>query len=242
MIPVRLALQPVVEPLEIGIARPEIRLVDEVVIVRPDPQELVAGARLDIVEGRDDARLEDVVPGRGVKARVSRSCAGNCGRARNASGAGWRDDLVEKRLPGREIRIAREREAAASPRCRRTAAWRLACRIQARVARGSRGGGALQLGLADADACCMTASRCDARQARDVLRDPQPQPLHLDRVAFVDDVVVDARAAHLREERAQARMALRSGGERGRRARPTSRTCRPSGCTRAAPAIHSSVS
>ena len=49
----------------------------------------------------------------------------------------------------------------------------------------------------------MTDSPVRLRQARDVLRHPQPQPLHLDRVAFVDDVVVDARSADLREERAQ---------------------------------------
>ena len=213
--PGRLTLQPVVEPLEIGIARPEILLVDEVVIVRADPQELVAGARLDIAEGRHDARLKDVVPGRGVKAGYLDRAPEIVARAKSVR-CRMRDDLVEKRLPGREIWIAREGE----PQPVRAVDERnlaLTCRIQAGVARGSPGGGALQL---LGDAVLPHGRRAmRRRQSRDVLRDPQPQPFHLDRVAFIDDVVVDARAARLREERPQARMALRSGGKRGGRAR-----------------------
>src|SRR5258708_22603862 len=55
-----------------------------------------------------------------------------------------------------------------------------------------------------------------SRKARDVSRDPQPQSLHLYRLTFVDNIVVDARAADLREERAHCRMALRRRSERRR--------------------------
>src|SRR4029077_7959749 len=98
----RLALQPVIEPREIGIARPEIAVVDEVVLVRADPQLLIADARLNVVERRQYAGLENVEPGRDVK-------AGDLDRApeivRRPEGVGGRvrDDLVEKGLPGREI-------------------------------------------------------------------------------------------------------------------------------------------
>src|SRR5256885_540628 len=63
----RLVLQPIAEPLEIGIARPEILGIDEVVLIRADPQFLRAGACLDVLKRRDDAGLEDVEPAGDVK-------------------------------------------------------------------------------------------------------------------------------------------------------------------------------
>jgi hypothetical protein len=48
----RLALQPVIEPREIRIPRPEIVMIDEVVLVGADPQLLITGARLNILERR----------------------------------------------------------------------------------------------------------------------------------------------------------------------------------------------
>src|SRR5205085_4660333 len=62
-----LALQPMIEPREIRIARPEISMVDEIVLVRTDPQLLMADARLDIFERCQHAGLKDVEPGRDVK-------------------------------------------------------------------------------------------------------------------------------------------------------------------------------
>ena len=68
-------------------------------------------------------------------------------------------------------------------------------------------------------------------EAGDVARHPQPQPLHFDRLAFIDHIVVDAGAAGLGEKRAQARVAGRGGGEgrrrAGRRARHADPTVRP---------------
>ena len=57
-----------IEPLEIRIARPEIALVNVVVMVGADPQFLIADPRLDVVKARDHAGLKNVVPGGGVKA------------------------------------------------------------------------------------------------------------------------------------------------------------------------------
>ncbi len=56
------------EPLEIGVARPEIAGVDEVVLVGADPQLLRPGARLDLLKRGDDAGLEDVEPAGDMKA------------------------------------------------------------------------------------------------------------------------------------------------------------------------------
>ena len=51
-----------IEPNEIRIARRELFLIHEVVLVRADPQQLVADAGLDLVEGGEDARQENVEP------------------------------------------------------------------------------------------------------------------------------------------------------------------------------------
>src|SRR5215831_6528559 len=100
----RRALQPVIEPGKVRIARPEIAMVDEIVLVRADPQLLIADARLNVAKCRQHTGLEDVKPRCDVKAWdldraaeiVRRS---KCVRRR------VRDDFVEKRLPDREIRI-----------------------------------------------------------------------------------------------------------------------------------------
>ena len=63
------------------------------------------------------------------------------------------------------------------------------------------------------------------RKPRDVLRDPEPEPLHLDRLPFTNNVVVDAGTADLRPERLQRRMAGRGRGI-GRR-RPCRRARHP---------------
>src|SRR5262249_22991377 len=47
-----LAFEPVVEPCEIRIIWPEIGLVDEVVLVRANPQFLIADPRLNVLERR----------------------------------------------------------------------------------------------------------------------------------------------------------------------------------------------
>jgi putative CocE/NonD family hydrolase len=52
-----LAFQPMVEPLERRVARPEIARINKVMLVRADPQLLSAGAPLDIVERRDHVLL-----------------------------------------------------------------------------------------------------------------------------------------------------------------------------------------
>jgi hypothetical protein len=88
-------------------------MVNKVVLVGADPQLLIADARLNIVERRQHAGLKDVKPGRHVK-------AGNVDRAteimRRSKGVRRRvrDDLVEKGLPGREIRITGERQSPTS--------------------------------------------------------------------------------------------------------------------------------
>src|SRR5215510_6527193 len=64
----RRALQPVIEPGEVRIARPEIAMVDEIVLVRADPQLLIADTRLDFAERRQHAGLKDVKPRCDVKA------------------------------------------------------------------------------------------------------------------------------------------------------------------------------
>src|SRR5258707_12277004 len=54
------------------------------------------------------------------------------------------------------------------------------------------------------------------RKASDVERDPEPQTLHLDRLTFIDNVIVNAGAADLGEEGAHRGMRLRGCGERRR--------------------------
>src|SRR5262249_45552444 len=62
-----LAFEPVVEPGEIWIIWPEIGLVDEVVLVGANPQFLIADPRLNVLERRQYAGLEDVEPGGHMK-------------------------------------------------------------------------------------------------------------------------------------------------------------------------------
>src|SRR5207253_11279290 len=67
-----------------------------------------------------------------------------------------------------------------------------------------------------------------AREPRDVAGHPQPQPLHLDRLALIDDVVIDAGSPGLGKKSAQARVTRRrrgeGGGGAGRRARSEEHT------------------
>src|SRR5207249_522678 len=58
----RLALQPVIEPREIRIARPEIGMIHKIVLVRPNPQLLIPDPRLDFLKRRQHAGLENVKP------------------------------------------------------------------------------------------------------------------------------------------------------------------------------------
>src|SRR5262249_51460327 len=96
------ALQPMIEPCEIGVARPEIAAIDEMMLVRADPQLLIADARLKVVERRDYAGLENVEPARDVEAGDLDRAAEIVGRPEGVRRR-MRNDLVEKGLPRREI-------------------------------------------------------------------------------------------------------------------------------------------
>jgi hypothetical protein len=104
-----LALQPVVEPFEIRIAHPKIAGVDEVVFVGADPLFLGASPGLDLVERGDHAGLKDVEPGGDMKARYVDGAAEIVPGAEGVV-ARMGDDLVKKRLPGREVRIGGQRQ------------------------------------------------------------------------------------------------------------------------------------
>jgi hypothetical protein len=104
-----LALQPVVEPGEIGVVRPEVAGVDKGVLVGADPQFLGAGASLNVVEGRQHARLEDVEPSGDVKSWDVDRAAEIVLRAKYV-GSRMADNLIEEGLPGGEIRIAGQRQ------------------------------------------------------------------------------------------------------------------------------------
>src|SRR5271168_5641816 len=54
------------------------------------------------------------------------------------------------------------------------------------------------------------------RKASDVERNPKPQTLHLDRLAFIDDVIVNAGAADLGKKGSHCGMRLRGCAERRR--------------------------
>src|SRR6266481_4356395 len=145
-----LALKPMAEPFEIGIARPEVAGVNKRVLVRSDPELLGAGAGLDVVECRQDARLEDVEPGGDVK---SRDVDGTAEIMPRAKGVGCRmaDDLVEKGLPDGKIRVSDQRQTQPISR---PDEWRLgtARGVEALIAFRRRGGDRVELGSADAGA------------------------------------------------------------------------------------------
>jgi hypothetical protein len=94
----------------------------------------------------------------------------------------------------------------------------LTCRLQPRISRRSGGRGRLQFGgsytKTPYDGIAMRG-----RQSRDVACHPEPQPLHLDRLALIDDIVINAGGTGLSEKRAQGRMPRRGRSESRRRAR-----------------------
>src|SRR5207248_687508 len=79
------------------VARPEIAMVDEVVLVGADPQLLIANARLEIVERRQHAGLKHVEPGCDVEAGDLDRAAEIVRRSKRVR-CRVRDDFVEKRL------------------------------------------------------------------------------------------------------------------------------------------------
>src|ERR1044071_5309150 len=97
------------EPFKIGIAWPKIGGVDEVVLVRSDPQLLCSGGRLDFLEGGVDAGLKDVKPAGHMKTWHIDRATEIVPRTKDIRR--WvSDDLVEKRLPQGKVRIASQRQ------------------------------------------------------------------------------------------------------------------------------------
>ena len=102
--PRALALEPVIKPLEVRIAWPEIAFIHEVMAVGSNPETLVADAGVEMGKGRQHAGLENIEPGRDMKTGdVDR-------RAKVMPGAklvrcGMAEDFVQIGLPCREIRI-----------------------------------------------------------------------------------------------------------------------------------------
>src|SRR5262245_9643145 len=101
------AFEPVVEPGEIRIIRPEIGLVDEVVLVGANPQFLIAGPRLNVLERCQHASLEDIEPGGYMKTGNVDGAAKIVPRPEVVRG-GVGDDLIEIGLPGGKVRVAGE--------------------------------------------------------------------------------------------------------------------------------------
>lgn len=107
------------------------------------------GARLDPLEGGDDAGLKNVEPARDVK-------TGDIDRAAEIVpgaelvGRGVADDLIEERLPGRKIGIADERQMQPVRRVDERLLG-VPRRVEPGPAPGGRGGGMLELGGADAE-------------------------------------------------------------------------------------------
>jgi hypothetical protein len=55
-----------------------------------------------------------------------------------------------------------------------------------------------------------------SRKTRDVAGDPEPKSLYLDRLTFIDYVIIDVRPADLGKKGTHCRMALRRRSERRR--------------------------
>src|SRR5262249_7494850 len=105
-----LAFEPVVEPVEIWITRREIGLVDKGVLVRANPQFLIADPRLNVVERRQHAGLEDIEPGGHMKTGNVDGATKIVPRPEIVRGRVG-DDLIEIRLPGGKIWVASQRQA-----------------------------------------------------------------------------------------------------------------------------------
>ena len=65
--PRMLAPEPMIKPFEVRIARPETGFIDEVVVIRSNPQTLVANTAVEMRKGRYHARLENVEPRRDME-------------------------------------------------------------------------------------------------------------------------------------------------------------------------------
>src|SRR4029077_16078007 len=100
------------------------------------------GSGLDVVKRRQHARLEDVEPGGNVESRDVDSTAEIMPCARGV-GCCMTDDLVEKGLPGGEVRVAGQRQAQP---IRRRNEWPLGSPrgLEALVALYGRGGGLVE--------------------------------------------------------------------------------------------------
>ena len=77
--PGRRILEPVVKPLEVGIAWPEVTLIHKVVAVGSDPQALVSDAGLNVAKGGQHAGQKNVEPGGDVKTGHAESSPESCG-------------------------------------------------------------------------------------------------------------------------------------------------------------------
>src|SRR4051794_25321214 len=113
------------------------------VLVRADPQLLIADARLNVVERRQYAGLENVEAGRDMKSG-DLDRAAEIVRCAESVRRRMRNDLVEERLPSREIGVTAEGQPHPIRRVdeRRVA---LACSVQPGVARRGRGRSHIQL-------------------------------------------------------------------------------------------------
>src|ERR1051325_6171680 len=208
------------EPFKIGIAWPKIGGVDEVVLVRSDPQLLRSGARLDFLEGGDDAGLKDVKPAGHMKTWDIDRATEIVPRTKDIRR--WvSDDLVAKRLPQGKVRRVSQRQMQPDRRIdeRRII---LTGGVEPVVALGGRGGGAVEFGGINPEP---RHNRLAVRrgQAGNVFGNPQPQPLDLETLALVDDIVIDAGPAGLGKKGVQAR------GARGRRSKGRGGTGRGAG-------------
>ena len=105
-----LTFEPVVKPLKVRIAWPEITFIHKVMAVGSNPQPLVADTGLDGGKGSQYAGQENIEPGCDVK-------SGNVDRRAKVMPCtklirgGMADDFVEVGLPHREVWIPSQRQA-----------------------------------------------------------------------------------------------------------------------------------
>src|ERR1051325_3174418 len=114
---------------------------------KPSQQFLRSGARLDFLEGGDDAGLKDVKPAGHMKTRDIDRATEIVSRTKGIRG--WvRDDFIEKRLPQGKVWVAGQRQMQPVRRIdeRRTI---LTGGVEPVVAVGRRGGGTVELGGTD---------------------------------------------------------------------------------------------
>src|SRR5262249_28167918 len=125
-------------------------LVDEVVLVGADPQFLIADPRLNVLERRQYAGLEDVEPGGHMKTGNVDGAAEIMPRPEVVRGGGG-GDITEIRVRGGKVRVTGERQV--HPVCRLDEGrGGLARRLQAGVALRGRRCSRVQLRRREAEA------------------------------------------------------------------------------------------